>query len=144
MRTYAAKISEVKKKWVLIDAKDRALGRVASQAASIVRGKNKPTYTPHVDMGDNVIIINAGQIKLTGKKWDDKIYRWYTGYHGGIKLLTAKELIQRKPTELLKKAIRGMLPKNRLGRALFSNFRIYATEDHPHSGQKPAPVSSGE
>ena len=141
MRSFSAKKSDVQKKWVIIDAKDKVLGRVACQVASIIRGKTKPTFTPHVDTGDNVIIINAGQIKLTGKKWEDKVYYRYTGYHGGLKSLTARELVKKKPTELLKKAIRGMLPKNRLGRALYGNFRIYETEDHPHSGQNPVPVA---
>lgn len=141
MQTFSAKKSDIQKKWVVIDAKDKVLGRVASQAASIIRGKTKPTFTPHVDTGDNVIIINAAQIKLTGKKWDDKIYHRYTGFHGGLKSMTARELAQKKPTELLKKAIRGMLPKNRLGRALYANFRIYEAENHPHSGQNPVPVS---
>ena len=141
MKSFSAKRSNVQKNWVLVDAKDKALGRVASQVASIIRGKNKPIFTPHVDTGDNVIIINASQIKLTGKKWDDKVYYRYTGYHGGLKSLTARELALKKPTELLKKAIRGMLPKNRLGRALYGNFRVYEAEDHPHSGQNPVPFS---
>ena len=141
MRSFSAKKGHVPKKWVLIDAKNKVLGRVASKAASIARGKTKPTFTPHVDTGDNVIIINAAEIKLTGNKWDNKIYYHYTGYHGGLKSLTARELIQKKPTELLKKAIRGMLPKNRLGRSLFGNFRIYEAGEHPHSGQNPERIS---
>ena len=141
MKSFSAKKSDVQKKWVVIDAKDKVLGRVAGRAVAIARGKTKPTFTPHMDTGDNVIIINAAKIKLTGNKWDKKIYYRYTGYHGGLKSLTAAELLQRKPTELLRKAIRGMLPKNRLGRALLGNFRIYEAENHPHSGQNPQQVS---
>lgn len=140
MKSFSAKIGDIQKKWVVIDAKDQILGRVASKAAFIIRGKNKPIFTPHMDTGDNVIIVNASKVKLTGKKWDQKIYYRHTGYHGGIKSLTARELLQRKPTELLRKAIYGMLPKNRLGRSLNNNVRIYEAEDHPHAGQNPEPV----
>lgn len=141
MKSYCAKSSEVKKDWVLIDAKDQVLGRVASKAASILRGKTKPTYTPHVDCGDNVIIINAGKIKLTGNKLEDKRYYRHTGYPGGIKSLTARQILERRPSEVLSKAIRGMLPKNRLGRTLWVNFRIYDADEHPHTGQNPKAVS---
>ena len=113
---------------------------VATKAASILRGKTKPIYTPHVDTGDNLIIINAGKVKLTGKKWEDKQYYRHTGYPGGIKSLSARQLMERKPTELLKKAIIGMLPKNRLGRSLRANVRIYEMDNHPHLGQSPKPV----
>ena len=111
--TYFAKPGEVEKKWVIIDATDKVLGRIASKAASIIRGKTKPTFTPHTDTGDNVIIINAAKVKLTGKKWDDKIYYHHTGWSGGIKSITAKEMLEKKPADLLQKAIRGLLPKNR-------------------------------
>lgn len=131
----------VDKKWVVVDATDKALGRIATKVAAIVRGKTKPTFTPHVDCGDNVIIINASKIRLTGKKWDDKIYYHHTGYPGGIKSLTAKEMRDRKPSSLLTKAINGMLPKNRLGRVLAGNFRVYEDEKHPHAGQNPEVVS---
>lgn len=140
MKTYSAKKSDVKKKWVLIDAAGQSLGRVASKAASIIRGKTKPIYTPHVDTGDNVIVINAAKVRLTGKKWDDKIYYHHTGYPGGIKSKTAREIRERQPSNLLKKAITGMLPKNRLGRSLHVNFRIYDGSQHPHVGQKPVTV----
>ena len=139
--TFFAKKADVVKKWVVIDAADKPLGRVASKAASIIRGKTKPTFTPHVDAGDNVIIINAAKVKLTGKKWDDKIYYHHTGWPGGIKSITAKEVLEKKPADLLKKAIRGMLPKNRLGRTLNNNFRIYDTAEHPHGSQKPENVA---
>jgi len=141
MKTYSAKPGEVDKKWVLIDAADQSLGRVASKAASIIRGKTKPIFTPHVDTGDNVIIINAARVRLTGKKWDNKIYYHHTGYPGGIKSRTAREIRENKPASLLEKAITGMLPKNRLGRSLHANFRIYDNEVHPHTGQKPETVT---
>ena len=141
MKTFFAKQSDVVKKWVVIDATDAPLGRVASKAASIIRGKTKPIYTPHVDTGDNVIIINAAKVKLTGQKWDDKIYYHHTGWPGGIKSITAKEVLDKKPSDLLQKAIRGMLPKNRLGRTLNNNYRIYDTDQHPHGGQNPETVA---
>ena len=141
MKTFFAKKTDVVKKWVLIDATDKPLGRVASKAASIIRGKTKPIYTPHVDTGDNVIIINAAKVKLTGKKWDDKIYYHHTGWPGGIKSITAKEVLAKRPSDLLKKAIRGMLPKTRLGRTLNNNYRIYDNDQHPHEGQKPEVIA---
>ena len=141
MKTYSAKKGDFEKKWVIIDAADKSLGRVASKAASIIRGKTKPIFTPHVDTGDNVIIINAAKVRLTGKKWDDKIYYHHTGYPGGIKSTTAQEIRDKKPSNLLQKAITGMLPKNRLGRSLHLNFRIYDKEQHPHVGQNPETVT---
>ncbi|MFQ5450773.1 MAG: 50S ribosomal protein L13 [Nitrospinaceae bacterium] len=141
MKTYSAKKGEITKKWVVIDAADKPLGRVAVKAASIIRGKTKPVFTPHVDTGDNVIIINAEKVRLTGRKWDQKVYYHHTGYPGGIKSATAKEILEKKPALLLKKAIQGMLPKNRLGRSLCRNFRVYDRDEHPHAGQKPETVS---
>ncbi len=141
MKTYVAKKGEVVKGWVLIDAKDQPVGRVASKAAAVIRGKTKPIYTPHVDTGDNVIIINAEKVKLTGNKWDQKIYYRHTGWVGGIKSTTAKQLLEKRPRDLLKKAIDGMLPKTRLGRALQKNYRIYDNDQHPHGGQKPDTVT---
>ena len=138
--TFFAKNTDVVKKWVVIDATDKPLGRVASTAASIIRGKTKPIYTPHVDTGDNVIIINAAKVKLTGKKWDDKIYYHHTGWPGGIKSVTAKQVLEKQPSDLLKKAIQGMLPKTRLGRSLHNNFRIYNNDQHPHMSQDPKAV----
>jgi large subunit ribosomal protein L13 len=138
--TFFAKDTDVVKKWVVIDATDKPLGRVASTAASIIRGKTKPIYTPHVDTGDNVIIINAAKVKLTGKKWDDKIYYHHTGWPGGIKSVTAKQMLEKQPSDLLKKAIQGMLPKTRLGRTLHNNFRIYNNDQHPHISQNPEVV----
>jgi large subunit ribosomal protein L13 len=141
MKTFFAKQSDVVKKWVVIDATDAPLGRVASKAASIIRGKTKPIYTSHVDTGDNVIIINAAKVKLTGQKWDDKIYYHHTGWPGGIKSVTAKEVLEKRPSDLLKKAIYGMLPKNRLGKTLNNNYRIYDNDQHPHTGQNPEVIA---
>lgn len=141
MKTFSANKQDVVKKWVVIDAADQALGRVASKVAAIVRGKTKPIYTPHVDTGDNVIIINAAQVKMTGQKWRKKIYHHHTGYIGHLRSATAKEIFDKNPRELLKKAINGMLPKTRLGRTLRNNYRIYNNAEHPHSGQKPETVS---
>ena len=141
MKTYSAKKGEVEKKWVVIDAADQPLGRVASKAAYIIRGKHKPIFTPHVDTGDNVIIINAARVKLTGQKWDQKVYYHHSGYPGGIKSITAKEMREKRPANLLKKAVKGMLPKNRLGRALQTNLRVYDNDEHPHQAQQPTAVS---
>jgi len=141
MKTFSAKTQDVVKAWVVIDAADQSLGRVASKVAAIVRGKTKPIYTPHVDTGDNVIIINAAQVKLTGNKWGNKIYHHHTGYIGHLRSLSAKQIMEKNPRELLKKAINGMLPKTRLGRTLRNNYRIYDNAEHPHSGQKPETVS---
>ena len=141
MKTFSAKTQDVVKAWVVIDAADQSLGRVASTVAAIVRGKTKPIYTPHVDTGDNVIIINAAQVKLTGNKWGNKIYHHHTGYIGHLRSLSAKQIMEKNPRELLKKAINGMLPKTRLGRTLRNNYRIYDNAEHPHSGQKPETVS---
>ena len=141
MKTYSAKKGEVEKKWVVIDAADQPLGRVASKAAYIIRGKHKPIFTPHVDTGDNVIIINAARVKLTGQKWDQKVYYHHSGYPGGIKSTTAKVMREKRPANLLKKAVNGMLPKNRLGRALQTNLRVYDNDEHPHQAQQPTAVS---
>ncbi len=141
MKTYSAKPSEVVKKWVLIDAAGQSLGRVASKAAAILRGKTKPVFTPHVDTGDNVIIINAAKVRLTGAKWRQKEYFRHTGYPGAIKSLRAEEVLARRPKDLLQDAINGMLPKNRLGRKLRGNYRIYDAEEHPHVSQKPEVVT---
>ena len=141
MKTFSAKKSDVVKKWVIIDADGQVLGRIASRAAAIIRGKTKPIFTPHVDTGDNVIIINAAKVKLTGKKWVQKVYYRHTGFPGGIKSTTAQEILDKKPADLLTKAVKGMLPKNRLGRSLFNNLRVYDADQHPHSAQNPEPVT---
>ncbi len=137
MKTYMAKKGEVEQKWFVIDADGVVLGRLASRVASIVRGKNKPIFTPHVDTGDNVIILNADKIRLTGRKLDAKKYYRHSGYPGGIHETTARKLLEKKPEEVLRHAIWGMLPHNRLGRKLLKKVKIYAGESHPHAAQKP-------
>jgi len=138
--TYSAKRSDNKENWLVVDAKDKVLGRLASQVAYRIRGKNNPLFTPHVDMGDWVIVINADKIRLTGKKMDQKKYYRHSGYIGGLTTETAKELFEKKPVEVLKKAIKGMLPKNRLGRKLGQKLFVYTGDQHPHAAQKPVPV----
>jgi len=137
MKTYSAKKEEVKRDWFLIDAKDKVLGRLASEIAKRLRGKHKPIYTPHVDTGDFIVVINAEKIRLTGKKLDKKMYYRHSGYPGGIKSFTARKLLQKKPEELLRLAVKGMLPKNSLGRKMLKKLKIYCGESHPHEAQKP-------
>jgi len=140
-KTISAKPFTVKKEWLLIDAENQVLGRLATKAARLLRGKLKTNYTPHVDCGDNVIIINADKIRLTGKKTTDKIYLSHSGYPGGQKETTPVELLRKKPTAVVEKAIKGMLPKNRLGSNLFRNLFVYAGPDHPHQAQQPKTIS---
>ncbi len=140
-KTISANPSTVSKEWVLIDAENEILGRMASNVAVLLRGKHKPNYTPHVDCGDNVIIINAEKIRLTGKKWDAKEYIRHSGYPGGQRSLTAKELMAKKPTDMVEKAIKGMLPKNKLGADLFRNLFVYAGPDHNQEAQKPKKIN---
>jgi large subunit ribosomal protein L13 len=128
------------RRWVLIDAEDRALGRIASRAASVLRGKHRPDYTPHQDAGDFVVIINASKLKLTGSKAEDKIYHRHTGYPGGIRMTTAGKLLESRPERLIEIAVHGMLPKNRLGRRLFTKLKIYRGAEHPHAAQQPTPT----
>ena len=132
--------AEVKKEWLIVDAQNEVVGRLASKVAYLLRGKHKTSYTPHVDCGDNVIIINAEKVKFTGKKLTDKEYVRYTGYPGGQRFATPKELLNRKPTEILHHAIHGMIPKNKLGSRLNTNVFIYAGENHPHEGQNPKKI----
>jgi len=136
-KTKSANKESVKKEWVLIDANDQVLGRLASKAAFILRGKNKTNFTPHVDCGDYVIIINAEKIKLTGKKMTDKQYFRHTGYPGGQVIDTPEKLLAKKPGSVVEKAIKGMLPKNRLGSELFRNLHVYVGSEHPHEAQQP-------
>ncbi|MCG8617833.1 MAG: 50S ribosomal protein L13 [Desulfobacterales bacterium] len=138
--TYSAKRADNKENWCVIDAKDMVLGRLASQVAYRIRGKHNPLYTPHVDMGDWVVVINADKIRLTGNKMDKKTYYRHSGYMGGLKSETAKEVLEKKPEEILKRAVRGMLPKNRLGRKLGKKLFVYAGDQHPHAAQKPEVV----
>jgi large subunit ribosomal protein L13 len=135
--TYMAKPNEVERKWYVVDAAGQTLGRLASEVASILRGKMKPTYTPHVDTGDYVIVVNADQIQLTGKKWQKKKYYRHSGYPGGLKETTAQELMVKKPEKLIELAVKGMLPRNSLGRAQLKKLKVYAGSEHPHQAQQP-------
>lgn len=137
MKTEFAKKETIERKWYVIDARDQVLGRLAAEIARRLRGKHKPLYSPHVDTGDYVIVINADKIRLTGKKWEDKVYYRHTGYPGGIKSITARQLLRRKPERLLEHAVKGMLPKNRLGRRMYKKLKVYAQPDHPHAAQQP-------
>ena len=143
-KTVSATPATVNKEWVVIDATDLALGRLASRVALILRGKNKPYFTPHIDCGDNVIILNADKVKLTGKKMTDKVYVRYTGHPGGQRFSTPKEILAKKPTELVRMAVKGMLPKNRLGSKLLNNLYLYQGSEHPHEAQKPKTITLNE
>ncbi len=138
--TYSAKRTDNKENWCVIDATDQVLGRLASQVAYRIRGKHSPLFTPHVDMGDWVVVINADKIRLTGSKLDDKTYYRHSGYVGSLKSRTAGQLLEKKPEQVIKKAVQGMLPKNRLGRKLNKKLFVYAGDQHPHAAQKPEPV----
>ena len=140
MKTYYAKPNEVEREWVLIDATDQVLGRVAAKAAHILKGKHKPQYTPHVDTGDFVIIINADKIKVTGNKATAKEYYRHTGYPGGLKCETFAEAMQKHPERVIEHAVYGMLPKNTLGRAMGKKLKVYAGAEHPHAAQKPRKI----
>ncbi|HMK74602.1 MAG TPA: 50S ribosomal protein L13 [Thermodesulfobacteriota bacterium] len=137
MKTYQAKNEELDPKWYLVNADGKVLGRLSTEVAKILRGKNKPTYTPHVDTGDFVVVVNAGKVTLTGKKMKDKVYYHHTGYPGGIKETNAEKLLARKPTEMIRMAVKGMLPKTSLGRQMLRKLKIYAGPNHPHEAQKP-------
>ena len=135
--TYSVKKSEIESKWYIIDAENKVLGRVATEAAKLLRGKHKPTFTPNLDVGDHVIIINCDKVKLTGNKMNDKIYRHHSGYIGGMKEITAKEMIEKTPEKAMMLAIKGMLPHNSLGRQQLKKVRIYAGSEHENQAQKP-------
>ena len=137
MKSYIAKAQEVERKWYVVDAADYTLGRLASQVAAVLRGKNKPTYTPFIDCGDNVIVINAEKVQLTGKKLDQKIYYNHSDYVGGMKETTLRELMQKKPEKAVELAVKGMLPKGPLGRQMYTKLHVYAGAEHPHAAQKP-------
>ena len=136
-KTISANKATVQKEWLVVDATDLVLGRMGSKIAKILRGKYKPNYTPHVDCGDNVIVINAEKVKLTGNKWTDRIYLRYTGYPGGQREVTPAELLQKSPEKLIKKVVKGMLPKNRLGAVLLGNLHVYGGQEHKHEAQQP-------
>jgi large subunit ribosomal protein L13 len=139
-KTISANKNTVNKEWIVVDAKGEVLGRLASQIAKIIRGKHKPDFTPHVDCGDNVIVINADKVKLTGNKMTDKIYVRHTGYPGGQRFQTPRELLAKHPERIIEKAVKGMLPKSRLGRRLYTNLYVYAGGEHPHVAQQPKEV----
>jgi large subunit ribosomal protein L13 len=143
-KTVSANAATVHKEWLVIDATDLVLGRLASQVALLLRGKRKTNFTPHVDCGDNVIVINAEKIRLTGKKLTDKVYVRHTGYPGGQRFTTPKELLARKPFAVVEEAVRGMLPKNRLGAELFRNLHVYVGAEHPHQAQAPKQINFNE
>ena len=137
MKTYAAKPQEVERKWYVVDAEGQTLGRLASQVAAILKGKHTPIYTPHVDTGDHVIVINAEKVHLTGKKLHNKKYYRHSGYPGGLKTITAGDLLNRHPERVIKAAVWGMIPHNRLGRKMIKKLKVYAGPEHPHEAQKP-------
>ena len=139
-KTVSANDATVQKDWIVVDAQSAVLGRLASEVAKVLRGKNKPYFTPHVDCGDNVIVINAEKIRLTGKKWNDKVYVRHTGYPGGQRVATPKMLMEKSPTTLIEKAVKGMLPKSKLGSQMYRNLYVYAGPDHPHAAQQPKEV----
>jgi large subunit ribosomal protein L13 len=140
MRTYVATPTDRERNWLLVDANGQTLGRLATQIADALRGKRKPTYTPHIDTGDFVVVINAEKIAVTGKKLDDKRYYRHSGYPGGLKTRTLEEMLQRKPEDVIRLAVKGMLPKNRLARKQITKLKIYAGPDHPHQAQQPTPI----
>lgn len=137
MKSYIAKPAKVERKWYVIDAEDKTLGKIASEVASILRGKKKPIYTPHVDTGDYVIVINAEKVRVTGKKEEQKIYKSHSGYPGGLKETTLRELRAKKPEEIIRHAVKGMMPKGKLGRQMFKKLKVYAGPEHPHTAQNP-------
>ncbi|HEU4658343.1 MAG TPA: 50S ribosomal protein L13 [Gaiellaceae bacterium] len=137
MKTYNAKPGEIQRDWVVVDAEGKTLGRLATQIADRLRGKHKPQYTPHVDTGDFVVVVNAEKIAVTGKKLDEKMYYRHSGYPGGLKERSLRDQLERQPTEVLRKAVKGMLPRNRLGRQQLTKLKIYAGPDHPHEAQSP-------
>ncbi len=142
MKTYQAKKEDLSYQWYLVNAEGKVLGRLATELAKILRGKNKPSFTPHVDTGDFVIVVNAEKVVLTGKKMKDKIYYHHTGYPGGLKEVSAEKLLAKKPTEILRIAVKGMLPKNSLSRQVLRKLKIYAGPNHPHEAQKPVPLGT--
>jgi large subunit ribosomal protein L13 len=136
-KTISANKETAQKEWLLVDATDKPLGRLCSEVASLLRGKHKPLFTPHADCGDHVVVINADKVHLTGKKWDEKVYIRYTGYPGGQRFATPKEMMAKHPTAMVEMAVRGMLPKNRLGREVYRNLYVYAGAEHAQQAQKP-------
>ncbi len=144
MKTYFVKPEEVKREWWVVDAEGQTLGRLASRVAAILRGKHKPYYTPHVDCGDYVIVVNAEKIRVTGRKLDQKIYYRHSGYPGGLYQRTLREMLQKHPERVIELAVKRMLPKNRLGRKMFKKLKVYAGPNHPHQAQQPKPLKFDE
>lgn len=144
MTTYTAKPGEIQRDWYVVDAEGQTLGRLSTRIADTLRGKGKPQYTPHVDTGDFVIVVNAEKIAVTGKKLDQKLYHRHSGYPGGLRSRTLRTQLERQPTEVLRKAVKGMLPRNRLGRAQLLKLKVYAGPAHPHEAQQPVPLSTDD
>jgi large subunit ribosomal protein L13 len=140
MTTAMPKEDAIDRKWLLVDARGQVLGRLATRVATILRGKHKPTFAPHLDVGDHVVVINADQVHLTGRKMTDKMYRWHTGYLGGIREVSAERMLKTHPERVIEWAVQGMLPKGRLGRAMFKKLKVYRGAEHPHAAQKPEPL----
>ena len=138
-KTHVVKVSDVERAWYVVDAEGLTLGRLASSIANVLKGKHKPIYSPHLDVGDYVVVVNADKIAVTGRKMDQKTYYWHTGYPGGIRSRNLRDQLERHPTAALKAAVKGMLPKNRLGRRMLAKLKVYAGPDHPHQAQKPQP-----
>ena len=137
MKTYTARAEDIEQEWFLVNAEGKTLGRLASEIAQVLRGKHKPIYTPHLDCGDFVIVVNAEKVRVTGRKLDQKMYYHHTGYPGGIKSISLRNQLQKHPKRVLEAAVRGMLPKNRLGRKMFKKLKVYAGNSHPHQAQQP-------
>ncbi len=138
-KTHVVKVSDIERAWYVVDAEGLTLGRLASKIANVLKGKHKPIYSPHLDVGDYVVVVNADKIAVTGRKLDQKTYYWHTGYPGGIRSRNLRDQLERHPTAALKAAVKGMLPKNRLGRRMLGKLKVYAGPDHPHQAQKPQP-----
>lgn len=143
MKSYSPRPSDIERRWHVVDAHGKVLGRLASQIALILRGKHRPQFTPHADTGDFVVVVNAAKVRLTGKKLHQKVYRHHSGYPGGIRSMTAGQMLQKHPGRVIHLAVRGMLPKNKLGDALVKKLKVYANEQHPHAAQKPVPLHLG-
>ena len=144
MPTSMPRESEIQRKWFVVDAEGQVLGRLATRVATVLRGKHKPTFTPHLDVGDHVVVINAEKVQLTGRKLKDKQYRWHTGYIGGLKEVSAETMLRTHPDRVIEWAVEGMLPKNRLGRAMAKKLKVYRGAEHPHTAQQPQPLAVGK
>jgi len=139
-KTYSAKPNEIEQKWYVVDAEGKTLGRLSTEIARILRGKHKPIYTPHIDTGDYVIVINADKVRVTGKRLDQKIYYRHSGYMGGLTAISLRRMLETHPERVIEHAVKGMLPKNRLGRQMYKKLKVYASPDHPHKAQQPQPL----